>query len=96
VSDARILADCVEETIVMGQDIFALISSSQKCPIQSCRIRLRLLRYKVYPWMILASAPLKILVKSGIHRTHEQNRYMSAISKINVVDVYALLNDLLW
>jgi hypothetical protein len=77
VSDARILADCVEETIVMGQDIFALISSSQKCPIQSCRIRLRLLRYKVY-------------------RTHEQNRYMSAISKINVVDVYALLNDLLW
>ncbi|PSB58985.1 hypothetical protein C7B77_02730 [Chamaesiphon polymorphus CCALA 037] len=61
-----------------------------------CAIGWRFLRYKFHPWMTLATSPLNILTKSGIDRTHAQNRYLSAIGKINFVNVYALLDNLLW
>lgn len=89
----------------MSQNL--LISPSLKtgdsCLIKCCWIGLRFLRYKFYPWITLAIAPLKILAASGINRTHEKIRYMSAIlyegcanGKINFAAVYELLNELLW
>lgn len=66
------------------------------CLIKCSCIGFRFLRYKFYPWITLASVPLKILAASGINRTHEKIRYMSAISKINFVAVYEFLNELLW
>lgn len=73
-----------------------LLSPNLSCLIKCCCIGFRFLRYKFYPWITLAIAPLKILAKSGVNRTHEKNRYMSAICKINFAGVYALLNELLW
>jgi hypothetical protein len=95
-SDARILAGFVKEAIAMSQDLLDLLSLNRSCPIQYCCIGFRFLRYKFYPWITLAIAPLNILVKSGVNRIHEKNRYMSAISKIDFAGVYALLNELLW
>ncbi|MDQ2098942.1 MAG: hypothetical protein QQW96_14990 [Tychonema bourrellyi B0820] len=82
----------------MSQNL--LISPNSKmgcrCWIKCCWIGLRFLRYKFYPWITLTIAPLKILAASGINRTHEKIRYMSAIGKINFAAVYELLNELLW
>lgn len=56
----------------------------------------RFLRYKFYPWSILALAPLKLLATSGENRTQEKIRYMIAVSKIDFASFYSLINDLLW
>ncbi|MBW4464394.1 MAG: hypothetical protein KME07_03000 [Pegethrix bostrychoides GSE-TBD4-15B] len=66
------------------------------CLIQCCCIGLRFCRYKLYPWIVLAVAPFNWLTASGVRRTREQVRYMQAISRIDFVGVYGLLNDLLW
>ncbi|MBW4518721.1 MAG: hypothetical protein KME16_03190 [Scytolyngbya sp. HA4215-MV1] len=66
------------------------------CLIQCGYIGLRFLRYKASPWLTLAIAPIKLLTSSKAQRTYEQIRYMQAISRINFVSVYELLNDLLW
>jgi hypothetical protein len=80
----------------MSQELLTLPSPKLGCPIKCCYIGFRLLRYKFYPWITLTIAPLKILATSDVNRTHEKIRCMSAISKINFVGVYALLNELLW
>lgn len=64
--------------------------------LQACSIRLRLLRYQLNPWLILAIAPFKLMFSAGLQRTQTQIRYMRAISKINFTGVYGFLNDLLW
>ena len=56
----------------------------------------RFLRYRFSPWFVLVIAPLKLCISSEVQRTHEKILWMRAIGKINFVDVYALLNDLLW
>lgn len=94
--NTHILAGLVEEKIAMSWDVFGWLSFNLKCPIICCAIGWRWLRYKCHPWITLATAPLKILTRSGIDRTHAQNRYLSAIGKINFVDVYAWLDNLLW
>jgi hypothetical protein len=66
------------------------------CLIQCGYIGLRFLRYKASPWLILAIAPIKLFASSKVQRTCEQIRCMRAISRINFVSVYGLLNDLLW
>lgn len=66
------------------------------CLIQCGYIGLRFLRYKVSPWLILAIALIKLLASSKVQRTCEQIRCMRAISRINFVSVYEVLNDLLW
>lgn len=82
----------------MSQDVLALPSPKMGCPclIKCCCIGFRFLRYKFYPWITVAIAPLKILATSGVNRTHEKIRYMSAMCKINFASVYKLLNELLW
>ncbi|WP_219891964.1 hypothetical protein [Chamaesiphon polymorphus] len=94
--NARILPEVVEDKIAMSWDIVGWLGANLKCPIACCAIGWRFLRYKFHPWMTLATSPLNILTKSGIDRTHAQNRYLSAIGKINFVNVYALLDNLLW
>lgn len=64
--------------------------------IQRCCVGLRFLRYKFHPWIMLAIASLKLLIVSGLDRTHEKIRCMQAMSKIDFANVYSLLNDLLW
>lgn len=64
--------------------------------IKCCYVRFRLLRYKFYPWITLMIAPLKLLKASGVNRTREKIRCMSAMSKIDFAGVYGLLKDLLW
>ncbi len=64
--------------------------------IQCSYIGFRFLRFKLSPWIILAIAPFKLVFSSGVQRTYEEIRYLSAISKIDFVGVYGLLNDLLW
>ncbi|MGB8701016.1 MAG: hypothetical protein WCD18_16510 [Thermosynechococcaceae cyanobacterium] len=66
------------------------------CPIHWSHIGFRFVRSKCSPWITLAIAPLKMLCSSGHQRTHEQSRYLSALSKIDFVGVYGLINDLLW
>jgi hypothetical protein len=56
----------------------------------------RFMRYQASPWLALVFAPLQLLCSSGLQRTHQQIRYLNAISKINFVALYRVLNDLLW
>jgi hypothetical protein len=56
----------------------------------------RFIRYKCSPWLALAIAPLKLLCSSGDRRIYEQVRYLSALSQIDFVGVYGVLNELLW
>jgi hypothetical protein len=65
-------------------------------PCLVCRVRFRLLRRKCSPWITLAIASLKLLFVSGTDRSHEKNRWMSAVIKIDFAGFYGLLNDLLW
>ncbi|AKG24639.1 hypothetical protein [Calothrix sp. 336/3] len=53
-------------------------------------------RKKFSPWLTLAIAPIKLCCSSGMKRTQEEIRCMVAMSKIDFVGVYAVLNDLLW
>jgi hypothetical protein len=66
------------------------------CLIQSGYIGLRFLRYKASPLLTLAIAPIKLLSSSEVQRTCERIRCLRAISQIDFVSVYRLLNDLLW
>jgi hypothetical protein len=59
-------------------------------------IGFRFLRRKANPWLTLAIAPLKLLFISGMNRCHEKIRCMVAVSRIDLVGFYGLLNDLLW
>jgi hypothetical protein len=54
------------------------------------------MRYQASPWLALVFAPFQLLCSSGLQRTHQQIRYLNAISKINFVALYGVLNDLLW
>jgi hypothetical protein len=63
---------------------------------QYLHIGLQLLRFQCFPWLVLAIAPLKLLFASEVERIHEQVRYLNAITRIDFVGVYGLLNDLLW
>lgn len=59
-------------------------------------VGLCLLRYRFSPWITLATASLQLLRASGVQRTREQIRCLSAISKIDAAGLCGLLNDLLW
>jgi hypothetical protein len=80
----------------MGQKLLALSSSKVDCFVKSCRIRVRFLRSKSDPWIVLAIAPFRIATSSGVNRTYAKIRYWSAMTKINFAGVYEFLNDLLW
>ncbi len=56
----------------------------------------RFVRYQCSPWFVLATAPLKLLFATGVERSHVQIRCCKAIARIDFVQVYGLLNDLLW
>lgn len=60
------------------------------------RVGVRWFRYRIHPWMTLAIAPVRLLFASDFQRTHEKNRYQVAMSRIDFVEVYEFLNDLLW
>jgi hypothetical protein len=59
-------------------------------------IGFRFMRYQASPWLTLVFAAFQLLCSSGLQRTHQQIRYLNAISKINFVALYGVLNDLLW
>jgi hypothetical protein len=65
------------------------------CFIQSGKIGFRFLRHKCDPWMTLIFSLPKLLFGSEVDRRREQIRCLIAISKINFVGFYSLLNDLL-
>ncbi|WP_219904733.1 hypothetical protein [Stenomitos frigidus] len=71
-------------------------SMRSRCLRQYVHVGFRFARYQCAPWLVLAIAPLKLLFTSGVERIHAQVRYFSAISRIDFVGVYGLLNDLLW
>lgn len=56
----------------------------------------RFLRSKLSPWIILAIALFEVIFASRVQRTHAKIRWMSAISRIDFVGTYGLLNDLIW
>ncbi|OKH13373.1 hypothetical protein NIES592_15030 [Fischerella major NIES-592] len=67
--------------------------------IQSYRTSLvwwRLFRRKIHPWITLVTAGCKIIYSCGIEQDQEKVRFLLAITKIDFVGVYQLLNDLLW
>lgn len=64
--------------------------------LQYLHIGFQLVRFRCFPWLVLAIAPLKLLFASEVERIHEQVRYFNAITRIDFVGVYGLLNDLLW
>ncbi len=84
----------------MSQNLLILPTgkASRCCPcvLQSAHLGLRFVRYRCFPWFVLAIAPLKLLFASGVERMQEQVRYFNAIARIDFVSVYGLLNDLLW
>ncbi|MBW4551197.1 MAG: hypothetical protein KME35_08825 [Aphanocapsa sp. GSE-SYN-MK-11-07L] len=47
-------------------------------------------------WMTLAIAPLKLLCVPEAQLTHLQIRYLNAMSRIDFVGVYGVLNESLW
>ncbi|MEO1299844.1 MAG: hypothetical protein AAFW75_29555 [Cyanobacteria bacterium J06636_16] len=53
-------------------------------------------RYQIHPWMTLMIAPFRWLFSSGKQCIHEEIRCQVAISRIDFVEVYEFLNDLLW
>lgn len=55
----------------------------------------RFWRRKTYPWQTLAIASCKIVWMCG-EQDREKTRLMLALTKIDFVGVYSLLNDLLW
>ncbi len=59
-------------------------------------IGFRFMRYRFWPWLTLAIAPFNLLGSSGGQRIHAQIRYLRALSRIDFVPVYGLLDDLLW
>jgi hypothetical protein len=68
----------------------------QRCLLQYSYLGFRFARFKCFPWLTIAIAVCKLPFASGVERTHIQLRYLSAIARINFVDVYGLLSDLLW
>lgn len=77
-------------------------TGSASASIRSCSLLqygylgFRFMRYQCFPWLSLAIALLKLPFASGVKRIREQVRYLNAITRIDFVDVYGLLNDLLW
>jgi hypothetical protein len=69
---------------------------SSHCLSQLGYLGFRFVRYKYSPWLTLASTPFKLLYASGLQRTDVQVRYLRALSKINFVGLYGVLNDWLW
>ena len=70
--------------------------TTSPCLIRCGWIGYRFARRKSSPWIMLASSFLNLLFVSGVNRTHEQIRLVSAVIRIDFVKVYSLLNDLLW
>jgi hypothetical protein len=68
----------------------------QRCLLQYSYLGFRFARFKCFPWLTLAIAVCKLPFASGVERTHVQLRYLSAIARINFVNVYGLINELLW
>jgi hypothetical protein len=66
------------------------------CVLRYSYIGFRFLRYRLSPWSALASASLKLIFVAGSDRTHEQIRCMRAMSKIDFVNFYRAIEDLLW
>lgn len=66
------------------------------CLIQCCYVGFRFLRYKAFPWVTLAIAPIKLLTASGMNREFIKARCLITLGKINFAAVYEFINDLLW
>lgn len=68
------------------------------CPnfLKCCYTGFRVLHYKFHPWIVVLLAPIKVLASSGVNRTYEKIRCISAMSKIDFASFYGLINDLLW
>jgi len=83
----------------MSQTLLTPKSSSasmrSRCLLQYIHLGFRFVRYQCAPWFVLVIAPLKLFFASGVERTHEQVRYFNAITRIDFVGIYGLLNDLL-
>lgn len=56
----------------------------------------RFLRRKIYPWPTLAIACCRLMWMCSDERRKEKVRLMLALTKIDFVNVYSFLNDLLW
>lgn len=59
-------------------------------------VLLRFFRRKTYPWMILAIATCKVVYLCGTEQDREKARLQIALARIDVVSIYAFINDLLW
>jgi hypothetical protein len=74
----------------------AFAGRHSRCLLQYGYLGSRFVRYQCAPWLVLAIAPLKLLFASEMERIHLQLRCFIAITRIDFVSVYGLLNDLLW
>jgi hypothetical protein len=68
---------------------------SDLCLLKYHNIGFRFLRYKCHPMITLVSAAFNVLFSSGVQRTREKIRCISAMSKIDFATVYELLSSLL-
>jgi hypothetical protein len=86
----------MQQNLLIAPKVGAGTRVSACCLLQCGYIGFRFVRYKCSPWFVLATVPLKLLFAAEAERTYVQIRYFSAISRINFIHVYELLNDLLW
>lgn len=66
------------------------------CLLPCCYLGFRFVRYQCSLRFGLAITPLKLLFASEVERTYVKIRYFRAITRIDFVNVYGLLHDLLW
>ena len=101
-SFAHILTQFAPESHVMTQNLLitpkagSAYATRSHCLLQCGYLGFRFVRYQCSLWFGLAIAPLKLLFASEVERTDVQIRYFMAITRIDFVSVYGLLQDLLW
>ena len=66
------------------------------CLVRYCFILPRFARYKLYPFLALVQSSLEWLSVSGLDRIRTENAWMISLSKLNMANIYELINDLLW
>ena len=74
----------------------AKVAMQTTCLFQYCSLLLRFVRYKLYPFLCLTQSSIEWFSASGIERTRTENAWMISLSKVNMVNVYEFINDLLW
>jgi hypothetical protein len=60
---------------------------------KSSSVWLRLVRWKLNPWMMLVSSTYGAIAACGVEQDQQKIRFWMALAKINFARVYETIND---